>query len=558
VTQTLAATGSPAPAPAEPDRPRRIDRLRALSVTEAFWGWAGPLLITLVGGVARFWHLDRPHKMIFDETYYVKEGASYLKYGVEMSLRASLDPNDKTRDETANKLFTHGNLDIWSSTEPDRVVHPPVGKWMIAFGEWLFGPTSSWGWRFSCALVGTLSILILGRIAYRLFGGSALLGSVAALLLAVDGLEFVHSRTGILDIFVMFWALAAFACLLIDRDKNRARLLAGASSTGASSTGTSSTGASSTGTASGWRFGPWTGVRWWRLAGIVCLGLDTGVKWSGIYFAAAFLTLSVAWDLSARRAAGVRHWFLGGVLRDGVQAFVSTVVVLPAVYLATWTSWFLSDIGWNRHGEHNPDGARLTWLPDALRNLWYYHADTWAFHLSLTSPHDWQANPWAWMVLGRPTLFFFDTYTDGHGGCHVDTCRQMITALGNPLIWWAGTLAVFVLAFRWLLSRDWRAGAALIGIIGGYLPWFMYQKRTIFEFYAVAFVPWVVLAVTYCLGLMLGPTGAGFLRRRRGAIAVSIYVFSAVMMFWYFYPVLAARIVPQFGINLRDWLHSWY
>ena len=40
---------------------------------------------------------------------------------------------------------------------------------------------------------------------------STLLGCVAGLLLALDGLEFVMSRTALLDIFVMFWVLAAFA-----------------------------------------------------------------------------------------------------------------------------------------------------------------------------------------------------------------------------------------------------------------------------------------------------------------------------------------------------------
>jgi dolichyl-phosphate-mannose--protein O-mannosyl transferase len=554
VVQTVAETGTaPRPAGPGPSGPawrRWRDRLRAAAATAPFWGWAGPLMITLIGGVMRFWHLDRPHKLIFDETYYVKEGVSYLlNGGVEMGLLDSLNPDGNKRNESADKLFTAGNLHIWS-TQPDRVVHPPVGKWMIAVGEKLFGPTSSWGWRFSCAVVGTLAILMLGRIAYRLFD-SAVLASVASLLLAVDGQEFVHSRTGILDIFVMFWALAAFGCLVIDRDVARARLSHAVAAR-----------PPDTGSGRSWfrsRTGPWLGPRWWRLAGIVCLGLCTGVKWSGLYFAAAFLTLSVCWDVSARRAAGVRHWLVGGFGRDGVQALASTVVLMPTVYVATWTGWLLSQNGWNRQwAQDNPGTSGWTWVPAVLRSLWHYHQETWAFHVGLTSPHGWQANPWAWMVLGRPTLFFFDTHGDGQAGCHVETCRQMITALGNPLIWWAGTLALGVLLFRWALSRDWRAGACLIGIVGGYLPWFAYQQRTIFEFYAVAFAPWVVLAVTYCLGLVLGPRGAPEHRRRLGATAVSVYVFLTVMIFWYFYPILSARVLPQISVNFRHWLSSWY
>jgi len=71
--------------------------------------------------------------------------------------------------------------------------------------------------------MGTLSILMIGRAARQLFR-SSLLGTVAALILAFEGHHFVHSRTGLLDLIVMFWAFAAFCFLLIDRDASRALL----------------------------------------------------------------------------------------------------------------------------------------------------------------------------------------------------------------------------------------------------------------------------------------------------------------------------------------------
>src|SRR5438874_1871572 len=74
-----------------------------------------------------------------------------------------------------------------------------------------------WGWP------GPLAILLICRIARRMTR-STLLGCVAGLLMALDGLEFVLSRTGILDIFLMFFVLAAFGCILIDRDVSRAQL----------------------------------------------------------------------------------------------------------------------------------------------------------------------------------------------------------------------------------------------------------------------------------------------------------------------------------------------
>ena len=61
------------------------------------------------------------------------------------------------------------------------------------------------------------------RVARRITR-STLLGCMAGLLLSLDGLEFVLSRTGILDIFLMFFVLAAFGALVVDRDVSRARL----------------------------------------------------------------------------------------------------------------------------------------------------------------------------------------------------------------------------------------------------------------------------------------------------------------------------------------------
>ena len=101
-------------------------RLLGYRPTDVFWGWAGPLAMAVVGGLMRFWSLGRPHQLVFDETYYVKQGVSMLRYGVEMRV----PDNIKKPDE----LFTHGTPEVFG-TEGDLVVHPPVGKWLIGGGE---------------------------------------------------------------------------------------------------------------------------------------------------------------------------------------------------------------------------------------------------------------------------------------------------------------------------------------------------------------------------------------------------------------------------------------
>ncbi|MCU1633042.1 MAG: Phospholipid carrier-dependent glycosyltransferase, partial [Micrococcaceae bacterium] len=223
--------------------------------------------MALLGGILRFVRLDEPGSLVFDETYYVKDAYSMLQSGYE-----------RAWPENANDSFNAGDPDVLLDS-PNYVVHPPVGKWMIAFGMLLFGSDNAFGWRFSAALIGTVSVLLLAFVAQRMFG-SALLGAAAGLLLAVDGHHIVESRTSLLDIFLSFWLLAAFSALLLDRDDGRRRLGRRLSAPAGRDGGSAPSRAQLA-------YGPFLGLRPWRLAAGVCLGLALGTKWSAIPFIAA-------------------------------------------------------------------------------------------------------------------------------------------------------------------------------------------------------------------------------------------------------------------------------
>ncbi|WP_432482788.1 dolichyl-phosphate-mannose--protein mannosyltransferase [Kineococcus esterisolvens] len=540
----MSATVGARPARWRPEEVRERLLGGASEITGESWrrGWLPLLVVTLIGGFLRFWRLGEPHQLVFDETYYVKQGYSLLQHGVELRNDASIP--------TPDALFTAGTPDVFG-TEGDFVVHPPVGKWMIGLGQWLFGVDSSFGWRFAAALVGTLSILVLGRVARRLFR-STVLGVTAAVLLATDGLHFVESRTSLLDVFLSWWVLVAFACLLVDRDRARERLARAVAEHGAGG------------------LGPRLGWRPWRLAAGVSLGLACGVKWSGLYVLAVFGLVTVLWDAGARRAVGVRSWLPAAAWRDGVPAFLAMVPVAVAVYVAGWAGWFASDDGWDRQwGAQHPSSGVGDLVPDALRGLWHYHQQAYAFHVGLDSPHPYSANPWSWLVQGRPTSFFYEDPVLGEDGCTVAQCSKAITSLGTPVLWWAGVAALVVLLWCWALRRDWRAGAVLAGYAATYLPWFQYQQRTIFTFYAVVLVPFVVLGVVYVLGLVLGPdpgtavlrggkgVEAALSRRRRGALAAGVVVVGCVACFAFFWPIYTAEVIPYEEWQRRMWLPSW-
>jgi dolichyl-phosphate-mannose-protein mannosyltransferase len=501
------------------------------------WFWLIPAITAVLGGILRFVRLDTPRNLVFDETYYVKDGYSFLISGYE-----------RAWPEKANDSFIAGNPGVLLNT-PEYVVHPPVGKWMIASGMWLFGPDNPFGWRFGAALTGTLSIFLLALIAQKLLG-SLTLGAVAGVLLAIDGHHLVMSRTSLLDIFLMFWVLAAFGALLLDRHDGRRRL---AERLGRQAAACPDGRPSALQLASG----PWLGIRWWRIAAGVCLGLAVGTKWSALFFLAGFGLMTVFWDLSARRIAGIHGWISGGILKDGLPAFLSLVPVAALTYAASWTGWFRSTDAYFRHWADTNPSAEWGWLPNAVRSLAHYHLEAYKFHQGLSADHPYEASAWSWLVLGRPTSFFYESPQPGSPGCGTGNCASAILSVGNPLIWWSAAICLGVLLFWWAGRRDWRAGAILAGIAAGYLPWFLYPDRTMFYFYAVSFEPFLILALAYCLGLVLGKRTDPLWRRRSGLYVVALFVVTAVVVSAFFYPVWTAETIPYQDWRFRMWMPSW-
>ena len=241
-----------------------------------------------------------------------------------------------------------------------------------------------------------------------------------------------------------------------------------------------------------------------------------------------------------------------------VIALVTMVGSAVVVYLASWTGWIAGDNGWSRQWAVLKPATGLlgSVMPDWARSLWHYHWEMWHFHSGLTTSHDYASDAWGWLLLARPVSFDYTGLERGQQGCEVDKCSQAVLALGTPLLWWGACLALAVCGWMWLARRDWRAGAILAGFLATWAPWFLFPGRTMFAFYAAAIAPFVVLAVAYVLGLVLGPADASPARRTIGAAIAGAYVLAVLVVAAWFYPIHVDATIPFDAWLQRMWVRG--
>ena len=425
----------------------------------------------------RLWNLRFPKGFVFDEVYYAQNANSLLHHGVE------LDPKGGAAQ---------------------FIVHPPVGKWMIALGIKLFG-YHEFGWRISAALIGTASIMMIFFIAQRLFE-NYFLSLSAGILMSADGLHLVMSRTALLDIFLMFFTLLAFFFLLRSQ----------------------------------------------HLAAGISLGLAAATKWSGVYYLVAYLAFTLYVEYR-RNKAMEDETPIRNVVREKLLKRVAQYILVPvSVYLLSWVGWLFNRSGYDRNWANSQPGGFFSFIPRPIRSLWHYHAEMWNFHTTLTASHPYAANPWSWLILGRPTSFYYEA----PHGCGAASCAQEVIALGTPLLWWSGVAAIAITFGYWIARREWQSGLLLLSLGAGYLPWFNWQKRTVFSFYSIAFEPFLVLIIVYVLSKVLEPNEEGEVSKLRRYASYG-YLGLVVLNFAYFLPLFMGSIITYSHWSSLMWLPSW-
>lgn len=506
-------------------------------ISDRAWGWIGPVAVAVLAGVLRIRDLGNPNELMFDETYYAKDAWSLLNFGYVQDFV-----------ETANEQILAGDVGEIFTGEPSWIVHPDGGKWAIALGEYFFGLTP-FGWRIAAAVAGALTVLVLARLILRLTG-SAVVACIGGLLLTLDGTHFVMSRMALLDIFLTFWLVAAVSCVAADRDWLLRRLS---------------------------EHQRWEPLRPWQLLAGVCFGAAAATKWSGLYVLAAFGVAIVAWELWTRwwiltPAERRLSWLGRALVTVGAPAFGSLVMVALIVYLVSWTGWLINHEVYdarfgNGYGDievwpHLADPAREPQFLDPLRSLWQFHVMTYDFHTGdylAGVDHPYKSHPAGWLIQWRPVSISVNSGVDPAAcGAPADsTCIQEVLVLGNPVVWWSGAVALAAAVVVWIRNPSWRWGIGLLGVATTWLPWFVSSGRPLFAFYAVATIPFTVIAICLAIHGVAQRLGPGTDRHRWWWVAISVYLAAVVAAFVYFLPLWTNVLLPYPDWLSRMWFSRW-
>jgi len=484
------------------------------------------VLATALGAFVRSVHLDHPGTLVFDELYYAKAGC----------ILVGLDDRTCRLDET-ERTFREQRWDVGS------YVHPDLGKWQIGLGVRAFGMTP-FGWRIASAVAGTLVVLV-GTLMAWIVLRNVVWTYVFGAFLALEGLNVVMSRMGLLDVHLELWVVVGFTCLVLDRgwidrrrppDDGTARIASPL-----------------------WR--PW------RFAAGAAFGAAAAVKWSGVFALAGALVLAYGWETTRRRRGDASRGVAFGraVARESLGVALALVAVPLVVYVATWLPW-LHHFGHDVVGDPRAAAAAL------LRE----HGDMWRYHAEglqefegrgaeRTPTHPYYSRPWRWPILGRPVVFHFEDRGPR---------LEEVVALGSPAIAWASVVAVPYAAVAWRRLRDWRAGFALVPFLAQWLPWFA-VRRPQFSFYLLPMTPFLVLAVVYLLWRLSEArlvvrdreTGAVAVHPETGEPAVSkarpylpfvvAYVVVAIALAIWFWPVLSAVEISDERWRTIVWFRAW-
>lgn len=174
--------------------------------------------------------------------------------------------------------------------------------------------------------------------------------------------------------------------------------------------------------------------------------------------------------------------------------------------------------------------------------VWGNQEFMFSYHSGVHSEHPYSSRWYQWIIDQRPILYYLKHYDDG--------TRSSFGAFLNPVLCWAGLVAIFIMGYLAIFRKDRQAEFIAIGYLAQLLPW-VFITRTTFEYHYFPACVFLVLALGRVFALMKEHTKDWRFR---------IYGLTglAVILFTVFYPALSGMVVnSSLASSLLKWMPSW-
>ncbi|MEO6797285.1 MAG: phospholipid carrier-dependent glycosyltransferase [Candidatus Dormibacter sp.] len=509
----MASPGAPATAPA-----RAWWRLER---ADLYW----LLALVVVAGILRF-----GSPIFLDVFAHPGSGSPITAWGIGHSYQDPKLPGlGKPNDIAPNSPFIFDELYFANDAHDDLLgkdyfdPEPPLAKLIIALGIKVFG-FNSFGWRLMPALFGTALVPLMYLLARQLLA-VRFFAIAAGVLTAFDGLTFVESRTAVIDIIPITFAVAAYLLFSAHLRADSARR-----------------------------------QRWTIVLTAIVLGLALGSKWTTLAAYGTIILLLAArlilrWTRYDRRTAAVA---------------ILSLAFLPGLVYALSFIRYLTII----HGITNLPQPPLGFAPfhldlgRAWTDLAEWHRQTWLYHINLTADHIFYSPWWSWPLDFRPVVYYYQGQGLGIDQSSGTALVAEIFNLGNPLTWWGGSVAIVGTAIglprliaRWRATRTdpvderlWTSVFILVGFFAAWLP-FAKVPRGLFLYHMLGGLPFMFLALSYGLTSVASLRGAlpGIAIRLNGAVPAMAYLVMVALFFLYFYPLWTGLPLTSDALNSHVW-----
>lgn len=498
----------------------------------SFLTW-GMTAIFLVSAGLRFWQLGRFNTLVFDEVYYAKFANNYL---------------------TQTEFFN---------------AHPPLSQYLIAISIWigshlpfgqeftndLTGSTlAPWTYRWLNALTGSFIPVVVGAIAYQLTRRSSY-ALISSLLMAADGLFLVESRYALNNIYLVIFGLLGHLCLLLAlKNRNHKQWI------------------------------------WLTLSGICC-GFSASIKWNGlglilgiflVFIVAAIVEIIDFFELKKNPIIPNNFYRNQGGYSSNHQ-WRSPLSKLSSFGLAKIliTLGFLPGLCYS-----------LIWIPHLILNPQFDFVEMqeqiMGYHQSIEDGkdvHPYCSEWYSWPFMLRPIVYFYKNTAQleepdpslppiaaGSNGVIFD-----IHAMGNPILWWLSTLAIFLLLlilisrfgffFKYEISRKksdrflqlphfpanpemWLLLYLVMNWMANFLPWAK-VSRCIFLYHYMSSYVFAILALGWWLDRWFRS------RKTHLKLIAILSILLVLLAFNFWLPVYLGLPLSPLGWKIRMWFISW-